>query len=446
MNATPKRYIGLLLTLLPAVFALAAMVGCQGISNNTSTSVKVPTQSAVAGDLSVTPGSVNFSNVQMGASQSQAETLSNIGASSVTITQAPVTGAGFSVTGLSLPLTLAAGQSTNFSVTFSPKTAGSASGTLAITSNASNPTLAIPLSGTAASPLQLQLAVAPTTLSLGSVTVGTSGSATGTLTATGGDVTVTSAISNNSRFALSGLSLPVTIPEGQSVSFAVAFSPQTAGAASATLTFASNAYPSTTVADLSGTGTTTTGQLAATPTSLSLGNVVVGASGTASGTLSATGANVTITAASSSNAHFALSGISLPITIQAGQSAQFTVTFSPQTTGAASATLTFASDASPSTTADALTGTGTTAPAYTVNLSWNASTSSDIVGYNVYRSNFGTACGSYAKLNSALNPSTSYGDSSVADGQTYCYVTTAVNGSNQESAYSAVVEATIPAP
>jgi fibronectin type 3 domain-containing protein len=134
----------------------------------------------------------------------------------------------------------------------------------------------------------------------------------------------------------------------------------------------------------------------------------------------------------------------LPTTIQAGHSAEFTITFTPQATGTASATATFKSNATPPTTTEALTGTGTKAVAYTVNLSWDPSTSSGIVGYNIYRSIFGSSCGTYTKLNSSLNPSTSYADSSVADNTTYCYVTTAVNGHKEESGYSAVVEAKIP--
>jgi predicted small lipoprotein YifL len=187
-------------------------------------------------------------------------------------------------------------------------------------------------------------------------------------------------------------------------------------------------------------------QLAVTPTTLNLGSVGVGSSGTATASLAATGGDVTVTSASSSNSRFALSGISLPLTIPAGQSAEFTVTFSPQTTGAASGTLTFSSNATPSSTINNLAATGTAAQTYTVQLSWAPSTSSNIVGYNIYRSPLGSECGAYARVNSALNPSTSFGDSSVADGQTYCYVTTAVNSSKQESSFSAPVEATVPAP
>src|SRR5205807_504947 len=90
-----------------------------------------------------------------------------------------------------------------------------------------------------------QLGVTPATLGLGNVVAGSSTTAAGTLTASGGSVTVTGATSNNISFTVGGLSLPTTIAAGQSVSFAVTFSPQVAGSASAKLTFTSDAVPST---------------------------------------------------------------------------------------------------------------------------------------------------------------------------------------------------------
>ena len=56
----------------------------------------------------------------MGTPQTLAETLTNSGGSSLTITQANLSGAGFTMTGLTLPVALAAGQSTTFNVTFTP--------------------------------------------------------------------------------------------------------------------------------------------------------------------------------------------------------------------------------------------------------------------------------------------------------------------------------------
>jgi len=182
------------------------------------------------------------------------------------------------------------------------------------------------------------------------------------------------------------------------------------------------------------------GQLSVTPTTIAVGNVADGSSGTATGTLSATGSSVTVNSAASNSAAFTVSGLSLPATIVAGQSASFTVTFSPTTTGAQTAALTFSSNAQTPTTMASLTGTGTAASTHTVALSWNASTSANILGYNVYRAVYSSSsCGSYSQINSALNAGTLYTDSSAANGTSYCYATTAVNTSNEESVYSNVV-------
>jgi hypothetical protein len=88
--------------------------------------------------------------------------------------------------------------------------------------------------------------------------------------------------------------------------------------------------------------------------------------------------------------------------------------------------------------------TGLIAP-HTVTLTWSASTSSNVIGYNVYR---GTQSGGpYTKLTTAsLVSGTSYTDTTVLAGQTYYYVTTAVNNSNVESAYSNQAQAVVPTP
>jgi hypothetical protein len=246
---------------------------------------------------------------------------------------------------------------------------------------------------------------------------------------------------------VSGITAPVTLTAGQGATFSVAFTPTTAGSVSGSVTITSNATNPTLTIGLSGTGTTAVGTLAVAPTTLGLGSVVVGTSGTASGSLTASGASVTVTAANSSNSVFSVGGLSLPVTIPAGQSVPFQVTFSPKVTGAVSATLTFTSNAQPASTVEQLTGTGTPAPVHTVNLSWTASTSSNISGYNIYRAVYVSSCGSFSKINSLLNTGVLYTDAVVVDGTSYCYATTAVDSSNQESSYSNIVSnVQIPAP
>jgi Abnormal spindle-like microcephaly-assoc'd, ASPM-SPD-2-Hydin len=299
------------------------------------------------------------------------------------------------------------------------------------------------------------LTLNPTSINFGSVTVGvTSPILLTTLTNTGNaSLTITSDSLSAGDFNWGGkgtcYSVNNTLAPGASCLYSAKFTPTATGTRTATIMIYSTASDSTVTLPLSGIGTTTTaaGTLGVSPATLALGSVVVGTSGTASGTLTAGGSSVTVSAVSSNNAAFTVGGLSLPVTIPAGNSAAFTVRFSPQTTGAVTAALTFTSNAQSSTTVATLTGTGAAAPVHSVNLSWGASTSSNISGYNIYRAAYASACGSFSKINSLLNTGTLYTDSVVVDGATYCYATTAVNTSSEESGYSNVVSnVQVPAP
>jgi hypothetical protein len=81
---------------------------------------------------------------------------------------------------------------------------------------------------------------------------------------------------------------------------------------------------------------------------------------------------------------------------------------------------------------------------HSVSLSWNPSTSANVSGYNVYRGN--VSGGPYTKLTQSPIAGSAYIDSAVASGQTYYYVSTSVDSSNQESGYSNMATATIPVP
>jgi Abnormal spindle-like microcephaly-assoc'd, ASPM-SPD-2-Hydin len=414
-------------------------------SNASNPTLNIPLSGTgvTGGVLAANPSSLNFGNVQTGNNQSLVETLTNSGGSSVTVTQAAVPGGGFTVNGLNLPLTLAPGQSSlSFNVVFAPQSAGAASSSLSLTSTASNPTLNISLSGTGVAPGTLT--ANPASLSFGNVQVGNNQTLSETVTNVGGSsVTISQYSVTGAAFTVTGLNPPVTLTSGQSITFSVIFTPSSAGSASGNLALASNASNPTLNVPLLGTGTAA-GQLAVTPAALAFGNVVITTSANLPATLSATGAIVTVTSANVTSSEFTLSGLSFPVIIPAGNNVQFTVTFAPQATGAASGTVSFASNASSSAVLS-LSGTGTPAPIHSVSLSWAASTSSDVIGYNIYRGT--TSAGPYSKINSSLNAGTTYTDSSVVDGQAYYYVSTAINSNNQESAYSSPPQqAVIPAP
>jgi hypothetical protein len=88
--------------------------------------------------------------------------------------------------------------------------------------------------------------------------------------------------------------------------------------------------------------------------------------------------------------------------------------------------------------------TGPGAVAHYVSLSWTASLSLNVAAYNVYR---GTKPGGpYTIVNTSPVVGTTFTDKTVVAGQTYYYVSVAVDDKNAHSAYSREVSATVPSP
>jgi len=412
-------------------------------SNASNSSLSIPvtgTAAAPASALAASPASLAFGSVQVGSNSSQSATVTNTGQSAVILSQAAASGAGFAISGLALPLTLASGQSTSFKVVFSPTSSGAAGGSVTLTSNASNSSLSIPVTGTAPAPASSLLAASPASLAFSSTQVGGSTNLYETLTNSGAStITISKASVTGTAFSISGLGLPLTLAANQSVTFTATFAPASGGAASGTLSLLSNASNSTATVTFSGTGAAP-GQLAVSPGTLSFGSVVVGSTTSLNGSVTASGSAVNITSVGISNAEFVVSGISLPMTLAAGQSATFAIAFTPQSSGAAAGSLSFASNASSATTVESMTGTGTAPIQHSVDLTWTGS--SGAVGYNVYRSN--VSAGPYTLISTTVDGTTAYIDNTVSAGQTYYYVTTAVNSNSTDSGYSNVAEAVIP--
>ena len=324
-------------------------------------------------------------------------------------------------------------------MTFTPQATGAASGSLAVVSTAPNATLNISLSGTAVTPGYLT--ANPSSVNFGSIQVGGSQTQYESLTNSGGSsVTISQVTASGNGFSLSGFVAPQTLSSGQSITFSVAFAPTLSGTASGSLSVVSDASDPSLSVTLSGTGTSA-GQLSVSPGSMSFGTVTVGATQSQTGALSAGGSSVTVSSASSSSSEFALSGIAFPLTIAAGQSVPFKLTFAPQVSGSTSANILFSSNASDSSLAESASGTG--AVPHTVDLSWSPS-SSTVAGYNVYRG--GVSGGPYTRINSSLGVLASYTDTSVQSGQTYYYVTTAVDSNGVESGHSNEASALVPTP
>ena len=407
-----------------------------------------------SGQITPNPSTLNFGPISVGTSQSQPVTLTNSGGSKATITQVTLSGTGFTFSGLNYPVTLAGGQSVTGQVTFIPQSTGTDSGMVSISYSSQNGnkhnnalsasnTVTLPLSGTATTTTSGQLTANPPSLSFPNVTTGSSTTLPETLTNSGGSAVTISQITPSAGFSFKGITLPLTLSATQSVTFNVLFAPQSAGSVTGSVVISSNASNPTLTVTSTGTGTLP-GTLAVAPTTYNFPvSVTVGTTLSQSSTLTASNAPVTVSSLGVSGSQFSVTGITLPVTIAAGNSVPFQVIFAPKTSGTASANVSFASNASNSPAVEVVSGTGTS-PQHSVALGWNTSTSSGVVGYNIYR---GTVSGGpYTRINSAVDTAPYDTDTTVQAGQTYYYVVTALDSAGAESSYSSQAQAVIPTP
>jgi HYDIN/CFA65/VesB family protein len=328
--------------LILLLFFLLSSSGCIGLTGAGKPSGSSQTTAGAAA-ISLAPASVNFGHVAVGSTASQSVTISNGGGSSLTITQASTSAAGVSISGMSLPLVIAAGKQSTFDIVFSPKTAGALSGNISVMTDVSSTPSTVSLSGTALAATALLTSSAPS-LNFGSVAVGKSGSMSVTLTNAGNsDVTVSKVSVSGGSFSESGVSAGMILAPGQSTTVDATFTPQSAGSVSGSVTVASNATNSPGTISLSGDGTQAPSQ-----------------------------------------------GVS-----------------------------------------------------HSVTLTW-APSSSAVAGYDVYRSEI--SGGPYSKLDPSVVPADTFVDSTVQAGLTYYYVVTSVSSGGTQSADSAQASATVPTP
>jgi hypothetical protein len=298
-------------------------------ANPTSTVALTGTGStATFGQLQANPSSVSFGNVSTGSNATKPIILTNTGTAAVQISSIAATGTGFTVNGIAVPFTLNAAATSTLNAVFTPTTGGSATGSVTVTSNATNSPYLISLTGTGAQP---GLSIAPASFAYGSVADGQTKSQTFTLTNTGSATLTISQLSiSGAGYSLNGLTTPSTIAAGGSATFNAVFAPTTAGSLPGTVTISSNAPGSPSTVVLSGTGTAGTVVLSANPTSLAFGNINAGATSSKSVTLTNNGTgNVTISQVTVSAKDVSTSGVPTPVTLSPGQSQTMTVAFAP---------------------------------------------------------------------------------------------------------------------
>jgi hypothetical protein len=185
------------------------------------------------------------------------------------------------------------------------------------------------------------------------------------------------------------------------------------------------------------------GVLIARPNSVNFGDIIVGDSSALPVMLTNIGtASLTISAATHTGAGFGVTGLLLPLTLNPGKGANFSADFAPTVTGHTDGDISIVSDASDLSLVVPLAGAGV--KAHSVTLTWTASTSKGVMGYDVYRGEH--SGGPYTLLNSVLIAGTSYKDAAVQAGETYYYVVTAVNSDHVKSLQSNQAQAVVPFP
>ncbi len=381
--------------------------------------------SADSGIFVVTPTKAAFGSVNVGQTSSMKISLENKTLSSVVVSQATISGTSFSIANqVSFPVTVASGGTFSFTVQFAPTAAGTAAGQLSVATTAADQSATVvPLSGT------------------GTTASGAIGSLACAASSFTGSATTTCTVSLSSAAGTGGLSVSlasnnaavtvpasVTVAEGATSATFQAIVAAVSSAQTVTLTATANGTSLTTGLQLAGVAA----QLGIGTTQISFGDVQLNTPATQTLTLSSSGTQaVTVSSVALTGAGFTISGSNFPATLNPGSTATVNVQFDPTTDGAATGSLVVASTstANPVSTV-ALSGTGVDV---TVQVTWDAPTSSTdpVASYHIYRA--ATDSSSYTLVGSSSLSPTSYTDATIQTGTTYTYYVTSVDSSGVES-------------
>ncbi|MFN8512851.1 MAG: choice-of-anchor D domain-containing protein [Chloroflexia bacterium] len=328
----------------------------------------------ITAQVSVTPASLDFGNVQTGsASPAQTVTVKNVGAGPVSVTNFGIIGANaaeFEVVGntcmsLGNPATLPPGGTCTFAVRFIPATGGSKIAQLSITDSASGTPQLVGLSGTGVTPA---ISVTPASLTFGPQQIGIDSDAQlVTVKNIGnGPVTVGAivAAANPPFRVVDNQCTGQTLAPNATCTFAVVFNSANAGTFNGTVSITTDAPVPATVTTVTLVGTATNATLYVSTPTVDFGTVQVGTTaGPKSVTLTNVGSGpilITVGPAlgGTNPADFAHSNGCTGATLLPGQSCTIQVTFTPSAVGPRSATLTVTDNASGSPQVITLTGVG----------------------------------------------------------------------------------------
>lgn len=322
------------------------------------------------GSASVSPTSLSWASVAVGNKGAQkAVTLTNSGSTALNISSISVTGANpgdFQIASKTCGTSLGASSSCTVNITFGPLSSGTRTATLSFSDSATNSPQSVSLSGLGTGGSGT-VTISPASLAFGSVNVGTTSAAKTTTLTNGGSSTITInniAVTgtNSGDFLIASKTCGSSLAKSASCTISVTFKPTTTGSRAATLTVSDTSSNSPQTAALTGTGgSTSSGSVSVSPTSIGFPNTSVGSTSAAqTATLTnGTKSSVTISSVSITGANpgdFIISAKTCGTSLAASASCTASVAFKPTASGARNATLSFADSASNSPQTVSLSG------------------------------------------------------------------------------------------
>ncbi len=324
--------------------------GALSVTDNASGSPQTVALSGSGIAVGLSPASLIFANQLVGTtSPAQTVTLSNPGSAPLKISSIATTGDYMQTNNCGGGL--GAGASCSINVSFKPTAAGTRTGTLSVTDDASGSPQTVALSGSG-----IAVGLSPASLTFANQLVGTTSPAQGVKLINTGSVTLNiSSIATTGDYTQTN-NCGASLGKGASCNINVNFTPTTTGTRSGTLSVTDDASGSPQTAALSGTGVAPAAGLS--PASLTFANQLVGTTSPAQ----------TVTLSNAGSAPLKISSIATTGdytqsnncggSLNAGTSCSINVSFKPTATGTRTGTLSVTDNASGSPQTVALVGSG----------------------------------------------------------------------------------------
>ena len=304
--------------------------------------------------IAIDPSPAAFPDTEVGSTSTLNVTVSNPAVGQLAVSSIAVS-PGFTQTN-NCPATLAPATNCMVTLTFSPTTAGTVTGSLTITDSSLTSPQTIPVTATAGA----EVTLSPASLTFASQLLNTTSPAqTVTLTNPGVVTVDITSISSNSGAFKETSTCGATLAPAATCSISVTFTPSLAGTGTGSISIADDAAGSPQVVALTGTGTAPAPVASFSPASLSFASQPAGtSSATQKVTLTNTGtAALNLTSVTLSGDFTATNGCTGSIAVAA--SCTISVAFAPKTAGALSGAVTLTDNAAGSPQSVPLTGTGT---------------------------------------------------------------------------------------